>query len=159
MHTYRNYNARVYKLLFHVYTFLEEPAAFLDPGATILQAIGGRGRLISGSLMIFRRRDTAVDDVFDTCEFAHRRAKSIVRQPTTAGKKNTTKGPLSFSVQLITHMLKYLYIVTIFYFDSHTKRDTSCRQRSLIRSDMRLINKIDIDACVSCNYWSSITVW
>lgn len=123
MHTYRHCNARVCIQFYTTFfTFLEAPAAFLEPGATILQAIGGKGRLISGSLMIFRRRDTAVDDVFDTCEFAHRRAKSIVRQPTTAGKKNTTKGPLSFSVQLITHMLKYLYIVTIFYFDSHKTR-------------------------------------
>lgn len=87
-------------------TFLFTPEAFLDPGGIILQARGGKGRLISGSLMIFRRLETAVDEVLLTWEFAQRLARSMVRQPTTAGKKNTTKGPLSFSVQLITHMLK-----------------------------------------------------
>lgn len=87
---------------------MDTPIAFLDPCIT-LQAIGGRGRFIKGSLMILRRLETAVDEVLLTCEFAQRLARSIVKQPTTAGKKNTTKGPLSFSVQLITHMLKLLF--------------------------------------------------
>lgn len=43
-------------------TFLAPPEAFFEPGATIL-VIGGRGRLIKGSLIIFRRRETAVDEV------------------------------------------------------------------------------------------------
>lgn len=91
----------------HEVTFFVMPVDFLDPGgATILQAIGGRGRLIRGSLMIFRRLETAVEEVLLTWVFAQRLAKSIVKQPTTAGRKNTTKGPLSFSVQLITHMLQ-----------------------------------------------------
>lgn len=85
-------------------TFFVTPLAFLEPGGNILRAIGGRGRLIKGSLIIFRRLETAVDDPLTTCEFAQRFASSIVKHPTTAGKKNTTKGPLSFSVQLITHM-------------------------------------------------------
>lgn len=93
-----------------IVTFLFTPEAFLDPGGIILQASGGRGRLISGSLMIFRRLETAVDEVLLTWEFAQRLARSMVRQATTAGKKNTTKGPLSFSVQLITHMLKCFII-------------------------------------------------
>lgn len=94
-----------YGIVWYV-TFLFTPLAFLDPCGTILQANGGRGRLISGSLMIFRRLETAVDEVLLTWEFAQRLARRMVRHPTTAGKKNTTKGPLSFSVQLITHMLK-----------------------------------------------------
>lgn len=39
------------------------PVDFLDPvGATILQVIGGRGRLIGGSLMILRRLEMAVEE-------------------------------------------------------------------------------------------------
>lgn len=80
--------------------------AFFAPGGAILHAIGGKGRFTRGSLIIFRRLETAVDDVLLTCELAQRLANKMVRQPTSAGRKNTTKGPLSFSVQLITHMIK-----------------------------------------------------
>lgn len=47
-------------------TFLVAPDDFFDPGATILQAIGGKGRLTSGSLIIFLRLEKAVDEVLLT---------------------------------------------------------------------------------------------
>lgn len=88
--------------------------------------------MISGSLMIFRRLETAVDEVLLTWEFAQRLARSMVRQPTTAGKKNTTKGPLSFSVQLITHMLKCLLkshnIVLFRLFPINTQHSQSAEE-------------------------------
>lgn len=86
-------------------TFLLTPAGFLAP-AIILQIVARCGRFVFGSLIIFRLLEIAVDEVVLTWVLAQRRARNNVRQPTTAGKSKRNGLPLSFSVQLITHMLK-----------------------------------------------------
>lgn len=88
------------------------PAVFLAP-AIILQNVARGGRLAFGSLLIFRRLEKAVDAVVLTWVLAQRRTRNNVRQPTTAGKSKRYGLPLSFSVQLITHMLKCLKKITM----------------------------------------------
>lgn len=89
-------------------TFLIADSTLLELEVCVITLVLFRviGRLTRGSLTIRRRLETAVVDMWGAWILAQRLANSRVNPPNTAGRIYLTRGPLSFSVQLITHMLK-----------------------------------------------------